>query len=43
LLVEHAFIDRFIAELRADEERGAALNIETQRNFFPARPDREEC
>ena len=39
-LVEHSLVHIFVATHQANEERGAALNIETELNFLFRRPDR---
>jgi hypothetical protein len=42
-LVEHAFIDRLVSANEPDEKRSAALNIETERDLFLRRPDRDDA
>src|SRR5258708_16823760 len=38
-LVEHSFVNFFVSAHQANQERGAALNIESELNFFFRRPD----
>ena len=42
-LVKHSLSDRLVARFQPDEERRAALDIETERNLLLRRPDRRDA